>query len=230
MYDLLQKSRTPAKALVRDEAKGREVLGDGADLVVADITNQDSVKDALKGATSLVILTSAVPKMDDPGPPPKFSFPNGMPEVVDYHGALNQINEAKAAGVKHVVMVGSMGSTDNDNMLNKLADGNILIWKRKAEQYLIDSGLEYTVINPAGLVDQEGGKREVIFGKADKIFDEYDKRECAISRADVARVVVAALEDPNARNKAFDVASHERSGFTPTKEFTALFNAATPGL
>jgi hypothetical protein len=47
-----------------------------------------------------------------------------------------------------------MGGTDPSNMLNGLGretlpdgstkGGNILLWKRKAEKYLIDSGLPYT--------------------------------------------------------------------------------------
>jgi hypothetical protein len=35
-------------------------------------------------------------------------------------------------------------------MLNKLGDGLILMWKRKAEQYLLASGLDYTIIHPGG--------------------------------------------------------------------------------
>lgn len=32
----------------------------------------------------------------------------------------------------------------------QLGNGNILMWKRKAEQYLIASGLTYTIIHPGG--------------------------------------------------------------------------------
>lgn len=42
--------------------------------------------------------------------------------------------------MKHVVVVGSMGGTNENHMLNSIGNGKILIWKRKAEQYLIDSG------------------------------------------------------------------------------------------
>lgn len=231
VYKLLKESRTPVKALVRDAEKARSVLGTDAEVVVADISNREQVFAALEGATALVVLTSAVPKLIDPGPPPSFGFaPGGMPEEVDYNGAVNQIDAARECGVQRVVFIGSMGSTDLDNPLNKLGNGNILVWKRKAEQYLIDSGVPYTVINPAGLVDREPGEREVVFGKGDDIFKRFDSTESAIARADVARIVVAALEDPNAANKAVDIASHERNGFVPTKEFTALFNAATAGL
>ena len=61
-----------------------------------------------------------------------------------------------------MVLVGSMGGTNPNHPLNKLGNGNILMWKRKAEQYLIDSGIDYTIIRAAGLVDTEGGIRELI--------------------------------------------------------------------
>ena len=71
---------------------------------------------------------------------------------VDWVGQKAQVDAAKAAGVKRVVLVGSMGGTDPDNRLNLLGNGNILLWKRKAEQYLVSSGLTYTIIHPGGEV------------------------------------------------------------------------------
>ena len=58
--------------------------------------------------------------------------------------------------MKKVVLISSMGGTDENNPLNKLGNGNILIWKRKAEEYLIDSkAFTYTIIHPGGLTDEE---------------------------------------------------------------------------
>lgn len=57
-----------------------------------------------------------------------------------------QIDAAKAAGVKKFVFISSMGGTQPENFLNsigKQADGSggdILLWKRKAERYLVESG------------------------------------------------------------------------------------------
>ena len=53
-----------------------------------------------------------------------------------------------------VVLVSSMGICDAENRLNKIGDGNILIWKRRAERYLIARGFpSYTIIHPGGLQD-----------------------------------------------------------------------------
>ena len=75
---------------------------------------------------------------------------------IDWLGQKAQIDAAKEAGVKKVVLISSMGGTDENHPLNKLGDGNILIWKRKAEEYLINSGaFDYTIIHPGGLIDGE---------------------------------------------------------------------------
>ena len=48
----------------------------------------------------------------------------------------------------------SMGICDAENRLNKIGDGNILIWKRRSERYLIARGFPfYTIIHPGGLLD-----------------------------------------------------------------------------
>ena len=47
-----------------------------------------------------------------------------------------------------------MGICDAENRLNKIGGGNILIWKRRAEKYLIGRGFpSYTSIHPGGLLD-----------------------------------------------------------------------------
>ena len=58
---------------------------------------------------------------------------------VDWVGQKNQIDAAKAAGVRHIVLVSSMGGTKPDHFLNKMGEGNILIWKRRAEQHLMQA-------------------------------------------------------------------------------------------
>ena len=41
-----------------------------------------------------------------------------------------------------------------NNVLNKMGGGNILVYNRKAEEYLISkSQLDHTIIHPGGLID-----------------------------------------------------------------------------
>ncbi|KAM0928065.1 hypothetical protein ACQ4PT_002251 [Festuca glaucescens] len=182
------------------------------------------------GVDALVILTSASPKMKpgfDPtkGGRPEFYYEDGAyPEQVDWIGQRNQIDATKAAGVKHIVLVGSMGGTNPNHPLNSLGNGNILIWKRKSEQYLADSGVPYTIIRPGGLQDKDGGVSELIVGKDDELLQTDTK---AIPRADVAEVCVQALQYEEVKFKAFDLASKPEGVGTPTKDFKALFSQVT---
>ncbi|RZB52581.1 hypothetical protein D0Y65_048872 [Glycine soja] len=147
-----------ARGLVRtDESK--QNIGAADDVFVGDIRDAESIVPAIQGIDALIILTSAVPQIKpgfDPtkGQRPEFYFDDGAyPEQVDWIGQKNQIDAAKAAGVKHIVLVGSMGGTDLNHPLNSLGNGNILVWKRKAEQYLADSGIPYTIISSRILLD-----------------------------------------------------------------------------
>ncbi|KAK4796321.1 hypothetical protein SAY86_028647 [Trapa natans] len=215
-----------ARGLVRTE-ESKEKIGGAADVYVGDIRDVGSIVPAFEGMDALIILTSAVPKMKpgfDPtqGGRPEFYFEDGAyPEQVDWIGQKNQIDAAKAAGVKHIVLVGSMGGTNPNHPLNRLGNGNILVWKRKSEQYLADSGVPYTIIRPGGLLDQEGGLRELIVGKDDELLQTETR---SIPRADVAEACVQALLFEETKCKAFDLASKPEGMGTPTKDFKALFS------
>jgi uncharacterized protein YbjT (DUF2867 family) len=50
--------------------------------------------------------------------------------------------------VDHIVLISSMGVTMKDHPLNRL--GNILKWKKQSEDYLMSSGIPYTIIHPGG--------------------------------------------------------------------------------
>eukprot|EP00271_Cylindrocystis_brebissonii_P015606 TRINITY_DN38555_c0_g1_i1.p1 TRINITY_DN38555_c0_g1~~TRINITY_DN38555_c0_g1_i1.p1 ORF type:complete len:323 (+),score=54.78 TRINITY_DN38555_c0_g1_i1:187-1155(+) len=221
-----------ARGLVRS-TESKEKIGGGEDVFVGDIVSPETIEPAFQGVDAVIIVTSAVPKMKpgfDPtkGGRPEFYFEEtGMPEQVDWEGQKAQIDKAKAAGVKHIVVVGSGGGTNENHMLNSIGNGKILIWKRKAEQYLIDSGIPYTIVRAGGLLDKEGGKRELLVGKNDEFLTTETR---TIPRADVAEVCVQALIIEEARNKAFDVVSREEGVGEVTTDFKALFSKTTPGL
>ncbi len=120
-----------------------------------------------------------------------------------------------------------MGVTNPDDFLNTLGKdkngegGDILIWKRKAEKYLVDSGLQYTIIHPGGLKDVPGGEMELKFDVDDNIMRTQTKR--SISRCDVARLCVAALTVINGQSSSFDCCNEEiPEGETPRPTEIAL--------
>ena len=190
---------------------------------------------ALEGADRLVIATSAVPKIKPlslvpvllaklfrrEGVRPKFTFKAGqMPEQIDWVGQKMQVDAAAAAGVQKVVLVGSMGGTDRANFLNTIGDGDILVWKRRAEKYLVDLGLNYTILHPGGLKDEEGGCRQIVLDVDDNLISSKSKYR-AIPRADVAELCVQALR--LADRRAVDCVAKDVGDGAPTTDFAALF-------
>ena len=221
----------------RNKEKIQEIFGSIDNFVIGNIAETNSLETALKDCDALVIVTSAIPKMKAPpkeGERPDFYFePGGMPEEIDWIGQKNQIDVAKELGIKHIVLVGSMGGTDENHPLNKIANGNILIWKRKAEEYLINSGIDYTIIRAGGLINESGGKRELIVGKNDILLNNPPNGiPTSIPREDVAEVVVQALRQNNAKNKAFDLISKPENDANAviTEDFSALFAQTMGGL
>lgn len=218
----------------RSEEKIKQIFGSTDGFEIGDILNKNDLFRTFKGCQALVILTSAVPQMQPPiqeGEKPEFYFiENGNPEQVDWIGQKNQIDVAKEVGIEHIVLVGSMGVTDKNHFLNTIGNGNILIWKSKAEQYLMESGIDYTIIRAGGLLDQPDGCRELIVGINDTLLiSPPNNIRPSIPRGDVANTVMEALKQPNARNKAFDIISkpEEDSQAVITRDWENLFAQIT---
>lgn len=227
---LVSTGRYDVRALVHSEKskhallKQVEMLPDSK-VIVGDITSKESIVAAFAGVLAVVVVTSAVPKLKVWSLIPfmlaklfgkkgklKFSWKGGKPEQVDWQGQKNQFDCAKEAGAQQVVVVGTMTGTEKDSFLNSIGDGDgdkIVMWKRKAEVYLIDlckdSKMKYTIIHAGGLSDTAGGVAPVAVGVDDKLREVKPARR--IPRADVAEVCVQALECKATGNRSFDLTS-----------------------
>jgi len=233
----LARSMKAVKALRKAGASDDEIIR-------ADVTDKVALVSAMAGCDSVVLCTSAVPKIKfftllkvlfkkfvlrrkEPGRP-EFTYPRGTPEEIDWLGAKLQIDAAKEAGVARFVFVSSMGGTQPGNFLNSIgrcedgSGGDILLWKRKAERYLIASGMAYTIVHPGGLIDEPACKRQLIVGFDDQLLELKNRQ---VPRGDVARVCCAALFDTAAANKSFDLASKPvgEGAVTPNGSNMALF-------
>ncbi|MCL7040755.1 hypothetical protein MKW94_012121, partial [Papaver nudicaule] len=67
------------------------------------------------------------------------------------------------------------------------------------EDLIRESGIPYTIVRPCALTEEPAG--------ADLIFEQGDNITGKISREEVARICVAALESPYACDKTFEVKS-----------------------
>eukprot|EP01041_Mallomonas_annulata_P007790 gene7790-15933_t len=225
---LLKSPGVSLVGVVRTEKSAKQLYKLGASkdqVLICDVTKPSDLDAAFNGAQKVVMCTSAVPKIKyfsivkvliaklfQKTARPEFTFPpNGDPYNVDWLGAKNQIDAARKAKINQFVFLSSMGGTDPENFLNTIGrkegdenSGNILLWKRKAEQYLTTSGVPYTIVHPGGLLDKKGGEREIVFGIDDQLLKEKVR---SIPRPDVAEVCVQSLFQPNAIRRSFDIIS-----------------------
>ena len=79
-------------------------------------------------------------------------------------------------------------------------------------------GLPYTVVHPGGLINEPGGRREIVIG----VDDERSEGERSIPREDVAEVLVQALLIPAYRGRSFDIRSKLEGEGEVTTDFAAL--------
>jgi uncharacterized protein YbjT (DUF2867 family) len=196
------------RALVRDPAKARQVLGDRVEIVPGDIKDPATLIAAVAGTDAVI---SAVGARGAKGP--------DRPEAIDYQGVKNLVDAAAAARSQQFVLVSSRSVTQPDNPLNKMF-GNVLVWKLKGEDALRASGIPYTVVRPGGLSNAAGGDKDVVLEQGDTV-----KAQTIISRADVARICVEALKHPEARNRTFEASA--RAG-APVTDWRAKFAALKP--
>ena len=124
-----------------------------------------------------------------------------------------------------MVLCSSMGGTNPDHILNTIGretrtdgsthGGEILRWKRKSEEYLIASGLPYTVVHPGHLTDEPGGARELVCAVD-------DTEGGAVPRQDLAELLVQALRFEEYKCRSFDLIARPEGEGTPTQNFRAL--------
>jgi uncharacterized protein YbjT (DUF2867 family) len=113
---------------------------------------------------------------------------------VDQEGAKRLTDAAKDEGASKFVMLSAMGTDDPSQNKDLQA---YLEAKKNADDYLIYSGLDYSIVRPGHLTNEEGtGKIQL-----KKRFENLGN----ISRADVAKTLVEVLEDGVMQNQFFEI-------------------------
>ena len=114
-----------------------------------------------------------------------------MTDKVDRDGAKRLIDLAAEAGVSRFVMLSSAGAEDPDPESEL---GHYLQAKHEADEHLKASGLDYAILRPVSLTDDDG-TRDMRFG------DDVDP-EGKAARGDVAAVLATAIDDGEWTGKA----------------------------
>jgi uncharacterized protein YbjT (DUF2867 family) len=164
-----------ARGLIRNPAHAAELEAAGAVPVLGDLENDANLDAYVKGADAVVFAAGAGPGSGD-----------ARKATVDLGGAVKLADAAKAVGVRRYVMISSIGAERPD-----AATGSLLPYlraKAEADRYLIDSGLDYTIIRPGELTDEPGTGLV-------RLTTELGNR-APVTRDDVAHVLAEVLRSP----------------------------------
>jgi len=189
--DLLVSQGRAVRALVRpstDPAKVERLRTLGAEVVVGDVEQPETLGPAMAGVTHVVTTASTFPADQRPD----------AIDLVERGGTCNLVDAAAAAGVRRFVHLSLLETpTTYPHQQAKLA----------AEAYVKQSGLEYAAIKPGLFVDvwfsQPLGFD--VAGGTIQLFGDGTATHTWICTDDVARFCVWALDAPEARNAAIEL-------------------------
>lgn len=158
------------------------------------------------------------------GAPESKPFDVSAPRKVDGEGAIALVEAAAAAGVQRFVMVTSLGTTKFGwpaSALNLF--WGVLYWKAQAEEALIKSGMQYTIVRPGGMERPQDDYKEThstVVMPRDSTFGGQ------VSRLQVAELVAGVLSGGDAAaNKTLEVVAVQGEAARPTAELLASIEA-----
>ena len=122
--------------------------------------------------------------------------------LVDHIGAIRSMVTAQVHGVKRYVMLSTINADENSN--SRIAHYHKA--KAFADRHLIDTNLDWTIVCPGGLRDEEGNG--LVSVNSDLFLEGITTRD------NLAASLVSCLELPNTIGKRFSLIE----GKTPIKE------------
>jgi uncharacterized protein YbjT (DUF2867 family) len=185
LLKLLVERGDRARGVIRNPEHSGDLEAVGAEVTVFDLEADDVAKlaEVIEAADAVVFAAGSGPGS---GPERK--------QTVDLGGAVKLIEACEQAGVERYAIVSSVGADKRPE-----GDGFAIYLRAKhdADQALIESGLDYSVVRPGSLTDEPGT------GKIDASTDMG--RRGNISRDDVAATLAATLSEPNTIGKVFEI-------------------------
>ena len=168
--------------MIRREEDREDLHAIGAKTYIADVTDPDTLDRAIAGHDAVVFAVGSQGE---------------AVQEVDLDGAINLCDATKRVGIDRFVLLSSIGAGHPEDA-DQLEE--YLHAKHEADAYVMQSGLDWTILRPGTLTDeQEKGQIRT----SDR-FDHGGDDDLEITRADVARVIVASLDEAATVGKAVE--------------------------
>lgn len=175
-----------AKAMIRDESQAQFFNDANVEIVVCDLEDDVPViAEAAKDCDAIVFTAGSGPHTG-----------KDKTLMIDLDGAVKTIEAAKLAGIKRYVMISSFDTTREAIQDASESFAPYVVAKHYADEWLRARDLDYTIIHPGALTNNES------LGKVEAA-ETVERNE--IPRADVARVILAVLENKSTIGKEFQV-------------------------
>ncbi|MDX1619590.1 MAG: SDR family oxidoreductase [Nitriliruptorales bacterium] len=176
--------------VIRDERQVSDLREDGMEPALHDLEEDEAshLAELIDGAAAVVFAAGAGPGSGA-----------ARKETVDYGGAVQLIDAAEQAGVSRYVMVSAMGTDDppeGDDVFSVY-----LRAKARADEELMNSGLDWTIVRPGRLTDEPGTGLV-------RLARHVQRGE--VPREDVAEVLAEVLRRPDTGGHVFELVSGER--------------------
>src|SRR5829696_6834695 len=137
------------RGLVRKEEQTGDVESDGAEAVLVNLEEEEvegGIGDAVEGCDAIVFAAGAGPGSGA-----------ARKETMDYGGAVKLVEAAEQHNARRYLMLSSMGAGDPEGSSEAMRP--YLRAKASADERLQESGLDYTIIRPGSLTDEEEAGR-----------------------------------------------------------------------
>jgi uncharacterized protein YbjT (DUF2867 family) len=179
----LAETGEPVRALVRNKSKLDHIKNNELDVMETDLEGDFSL--AFDGIDNVVFVAGS-----------GGSTGADKTLLIDLWAAKKAVDYAKEANVKQFIMVSSIGADDPEAIESDIKP--YLVAKHMADQYLMASGVPFTIVRPGPLTNDKGQ------GKI-TIKRPNSREEMAIPRADVAKSVLFILSKDNLNGKIFEL-------------------------
>jgi len=196
---LLTERGDTVTSVFRNPDHTAEVAQTGANTVVADVEklSVEELAELLRGSDAVVWSAGAG------GGNPQRTW------AVDRDAAIRTIDAAEQAGVRRFVMVSFVGAGQDHGVPEDHSFYPYAQAKADADDHLRASGLDWTIVAPGALtLDEPNGSIRLVTARSE---------DNKTSRANVARVIVAALDEPATVRQMIEFAD----GDTPIAEVLA---------
>lgn len=176
------------RCLVRNTRKAAFLKEWGAHLVRGDLCEPESLSPALEGVTA--VIDAATTRPTD-----SLSI-----KQVDWAGKVALIQAAKAANVERFIFFSIMGAEN-------YAHVPLMELKRCTELFLVESGLNFTILRPCGFFQGLIGQYAIPILEKQAVWVMGEASPVAyMDTQDIAKFAVQALSKPKTEKQTFDLA------------------------